>query len=308
MEESNDKTRELQTELAKIIDRLTKAKGTHKTAIPSLELIRMNRLSEPVHSVYEPSLCIIAQGAKTVFLADEKYLYDSASYLVASVHLPISGQVTQASPETPYLCLQLKFSSDQIFEIIKDLDLPKKDKSVLGRGMLVNKTGPVLLGPVLRLIHLLDAPEDIRTLAPLIISEILYRVLQDDQNGLIKQFAMMGSHARSIEKAIQQIHTAISEPLKIEELAKNVNMSVSSFHSQFKKVTAMSPLQYQKIIRLQEARRLLLLEDSEAAEVGFQVGYLSPSQFSREYARMFGLPPMRDVKEFKQSLLTIAGE
>ncbi len=171
------------------------------------------------------------------------------------------------------------------------------------RGLLVNKTNSLLLDAVLRLVRLLDTPQDIPVLSPLIIREILYRILQDEQGDLISQFAIIGSHAQGIAKAIRLISQDFSKPLRIEELAKEVNMSSSALHNQFKKVTAMSPLQYQKLIRLQEARRLLLSETSEAATVGFQVGYESPSQFSREYARMFGLPPISDVKRLRGVLL-----
>lgn len=298
----NNKITEYQKELVLLINRLVNSDGIHSTAIPSLRLIRASNVSEPLHSIYEPSLLVIAQGSKIVTLADESYQYDPASYLVASVHLPISGRIIQATQQEPYLCVQLSFSTDQILDIIKESDQAWSRKMDSGRGLVVNKTNSDLLNAVLRLVGLLDTPRDIPAISPLIVREILYRILQDKQGNLIKQFAMIGSHAHCIAKVIQMINNDFPKPLRIEELAKKVNMSTSSLHTQFKKVTAMSPLQYQKLIRLQEARRLLLAESSEAANVGFQVGYESPSQFSREYARMFGLPPISDIKRLRDSL------
>jgi AraC-like DNA-binding protein len=289
-------------ELASLMNNLVFSDGIHTTAIPSLRLVRASNISEPLHAIYEPSLLLIAQGSKIVMLANESYQYDPASYLVASVHLPICGQIIQATPQEPYLCIQLSFSINQILDIIKESDQIWSNKMDSGRGLVVNKTSLTLLDAVLRLVRLLETPQDIPILSPLIIREILYRILQDDQGNFIKQFAIIGSHAHSIAKVIKLINNDFLKPLRIEELAAKANMSTSALHNQFKKVTAMSPLQYQKLIRLQEARRLLLSESSDAAEIGYRVGYESPSQFSREYARMFGLPPISDVKRLRDSL------
>ncbi|SDZ42029.1 Helix-turn-helix domain-containing protein [Evansella caseinilytica] len=293
---------EHQKELASLINFHAKSDGTHATAIPFLRLIRASTVSEPLHSIYDPSLCLIAQGSKVVMLADESYLYDSSSYLVASVHLPVSGQIISATPQEPFLCAQINFSTDEILDIIKHSNQAWVNKSDSGRGLHVGDTNFTLLDAVLRLVHLLDSPNDIPTLAPLYVREVIYRILQEKQGNLIKQFAMIGSHAQCIAKVIQLIQRDFSKPLRIKELANYVNMSTSSLHNQFKKVTAMSPLQYQKLIRLQEARRLLLSGSPEAAAVGFEVGYESPSQFSREYARMFGLPPISDMKHLRDSI------
>ncbi len=298
----NDKITIYQKELVSIINGLVNMDGIHATAIPSLQLFRASNVSEPLHAIYEPSLLLIVQGSKIVTLADENYQYDSTSYLVTSVHLPITGQIVQATPKEPYLCVQISFNTDQILDIIKESNEAWSDKVDSGRGIVVNRINSDLLDAVLRLVRLLYTPKDIPVLSPLIIREILYRILQDKQGDLIKQFAMIGSQAHCITKVIQIINSNFSKPLRIEELAKEVNMSTSSLHNQFKKVTAMSPLQYQKLIRLQEARRLLFAESSEAANVGFQVGYESPSQFSREYARMFGLPPISDINRLRASL------
>lgn len=294
-----------QRKLAALMKRFIDQDGFQSTAIPSLDFIRASSLSEPLHTLYSPSLCVIVQGAKTVLLGKEYYKYDASSYLVASVHLPIIGQIIEATSQSPYLGLKLSFSSDQILEIIKASQFVLSKQPDLKRGLLVTKTSPSLLDALLRLVSLLETPSEIPILAPLFIKEILFRVLQDDHGYLIRQFAIIGSHAHTIAKAIAFINNDITRPLRIDDLAKEMSLSPSSLHHQFKKVTAMSPLQYQKQIRLQEARRLLLSETATAAEAGYKVGYESPSQFSREYARMFGLPPMSDIKNLKDSIHAI---
>lgn len=289
-------------QLANLIERFTDREGLQSSSIPSLDFIRSSSKSELLHSIYTPSLCVIVQGAKMVILGSESYRYDKSSYLVASVHLPITGQIIEASPDAPYLSLRLGFSSDQILDIIKETKQATIAKQNPPRGLIVNETNLSLLDAILRLVSLLETPADIPVLAPLFIREILYRILQDDQGYVVKQFAMVGSHAQAISSAINLINKDFSKPLSIDELAKTINMSPSSLHHHFKKVTAMSPLQYQKQVRLQEARRLLLSETLEAADAAFQVGYESPSQFSREYSRMFGLPPISDIRRLKNSV------
>lgn len=292
-----------QNKLAAIIERHTRTDGTHSTAIPSLFLIRASELSEPVYTLFEPALCIIAQGAKLINLEQTNYRYDSASYLVTSLQLPIVGQVIQATPQCPYLSMQLCFSSDQILDIIKEFDPVKKAAPKNARqGVAVNRVSSQLLDAALRLVSLLDTPQDIHILAPLIIKELLYRILQDDQGAIVKQFVMSGSKAWRIAEIIEVISRNYTKPLNVGDLASQANMSVSSLHYYFKEFTAMSPLQYQKKLRLQEARRLLLSSALDAADVAYRIGYESPSQFSREYARMFGLPPISDITKLQQTL------
>ncbi len=294
-----------QHELASIINDLINIDGTNSTKIPALCLIRTSSISEPLHTVHEPSLCVIAQGSKLVTLAGEIYQYDPASFMIASVHLPMCGQILQASHETPFLGIQLVFTADQILDIMNESNQTWRGKMSSGRGLLVSKTSPQLLDAIIRLLRLLENPEDIPVLSPLIIREIFYRVLQGEQGDLIRQFAMIGSHAQCIARVIQFIRQNFDQPLRIEELAKEVSMSTSTLHSYFKKVTAMSPIKYQKQLRLQEARRLLISEPIDAADAAFRVGYESPSQFSREYTRLFGLPPKSDVKRLHNSLSII---
>jgi len=289
-------------QMASLISRHTPSTGTHRTPVPSLTLMHATQSSEqPLESVYKPSICVVAQGAKTALLADEIYRYDASSYLVTSVELPIVGRIVEASPETPYLSLKLSFDVDVILDIVKNMNHPVSIPAA-SRGITVNQTSPGLLEALVRLLQLLDTPQDIPVLAPLITREILYRVLQSEQGALIQQFAVIGSHAYHIAQAIQVINREFNRPLMIEQLAKSVNMSPSAFHKHFKRVTAMSPLQYQKTVRLQEARRLMLTENVQSSDAAFRVGYESPSQFSREYARMYGRPPMLDVQELRGSI------
>jgi AraC-like DNA-binding protein len=289
-------------QLALLIHRHAPSNGMHQTAVPSLALMHATQLSEPLEAVYKPSICVVAQGAKTATLADETYRYDPSTYLVTSVELPIIGKIIEASPETPYLSLKLSFDADVILDIVKELNRPVFVPAEACRGITVNRTSPALLEAIVRLMQLLNAPEDVPILAPLVIREILYRVLQGEQGALIHQFAIIGSHAHNIAQAIQLINRQYDHPLVIEQLAKSVNMSTSAFHKHFKRVTAMSPLQYQKTVRLQEARRLMLMESVQASDAAFRVGYESPSQFSREYARMYGRPPILDIQELRSSI------
>lgn len=288
-------------QLATLIRRHAPNTGTYQTAIANLSVMHANQLSEPLESVYQPSICVVAQGAKTATLAEETYRYDSSTYLVTSVELPIIGRIVEASAEIPYLSLKLSFDTASILNIVEKMNWPASEGSETGRGITVNQTSPALLEVIIRLMRLLDVPKDIPVLAPLVIQEVLYRILQSEQGALLSQFATSSSHAYNIAQAIRFINQHYDRQLPISHLAKSVNMSESAFHKHFKRVTAMSPLQYQKTIRLQEARRLMLMESLHASDAAFRVGYESPSQFSREYARMYGQPPTRDIQEFRGS-------
>jgi AraC-like DNA-binding protein len=288
-------------ELAELIERNVAVDGTYDTSISGLRFVRTTKISEPVYSVYEPSLCVVAQGSKLVLLGEESYQYDSASYLTASVHLPITGQVIKASPENPYLCVNLLLDMNQIFEVVQSSNQVISNDSP-GRGLVINTINDSLLEAVLRLIKLLETPQDIPILADGIKREIIYRILQNDKNNSLKHFALVGSQAQRIAKVIELLNREYAQPLKVNELAKEARMSSSSFYNHFKEVTGMSPIQFQKQLRLQEARRLLLTENLEAAEAAFQVGYESPSHFSREYSRKFGLSPMKDIEHLREML------
>jgi AraC-like DNA-binding protein len=286
-------------ELVELMEKTVTTDGTVETSIAGLRFVRSSQISEPIHSVYEPSLCVVAQGTKLVLLGKESYTYDSASYLTASVHLPITGQIVEATPEKPYLCVHLQLEMSQIFDVIQSSN-QESPSSSLGRGLVVSRMNDSLLEAILRLVRLLDNPEDIPVLAESIKREIIYRVLQNEQNDSLKHFALVGSQAHRIAKVIGVLNQNFAKPLKVDDLAKESRMSSSSFYNHFKEVTGMSPIQYQKQLRLQEARRLLLAENLEAAEAAFQVGYESPSHFSREYSRRFGLSPMKDVRRLRE--------
>lgn len=292
-----------QRRFASLVLRMADREGYQTTAIPSLSFMRTSVVSEPLPTLYEPSLLIIAQGAKVVTLGDASYIYNTESYLAASVRLPIVGQIIEASPELPYLCVKLRFSADQIIDIAQNLPSLPESNPKLDRGISVCRMSGGLLDAMTRLVSLLETPQDIPFLSPLIIREILYRVLHDEHGQLIRRLAVGSDNAASVTKALVLINQDYAKPLRINELAKAINLSPSALHHQFKRVTSMSPLQYQKKIRLQEARRLLIAESLEAADVGYQVGYESPSQFTREYSRMFGLPPISDVKRLRDAYL-----
>ncbi|NRG31463.1 AraC family transcriptional regulator [Niallia circulans] len=286
-------------ELVELLDREVTMDGTHETLISGLRFVRASQISEPMYSVYEPSLCVVAQGSKVVMLGKESYEYDAASYLTASVHLPITGQVVKASPDKPYLCVNLQLDMNLILEVIQTSNQVTSDCPP-GRGLIISRVDDSLLEAVMRLIRLLETPQDIPVLASSVQREIVYRILQNDQNDSLKHFALVGSQGQRIAKIIGILNQEFDQPLRVDKLAKEASMSTSSFYYHFKEVTGMSPIQYQKQLRLQEARRLLLTENMEAAEAAFQVGYESPSHFSREYNRKFGLSPIKDIRRLRE--------
>jgi AraC-like DNA-binding protein len=290
-----------QGELANLIKSHTGQDGGHKTLIPSLFFSHYSNLAGPFYGVTNPSLCIVVQGMKEVLLSQELFRYGPADYLVSSVNLPIIGHVTEASSEVPYLALKLEFTPNEILEVLGDFQIGVNKKENRNRGLYVNLIELPLLEAVTRLVRLLDHPEDIPILFPLIKKEIIYRVLKGRHGDALGQIAVEGSSTYQISDAIEHIMNHYDRAIRVEELAEIANMGVSSLHRLFKEVTAMSPIQFQKQLRLQEARHLLLTEAAGAADVAFRVGYESPSQFSREYSRLFGLPPKEDIKRLKET-------
>ena len=291
----------MRAELAAMIDRITVTDGARETAIPRLTLARASHMQHPVHAIHEPAFCVLAQGSKRVLLGDEVYIYDSSQYLVVSQNLPVSGQVIDASPEAPYLGLRLSFDVKDIAALALDLQLGETlPVRASQRGIFTGELSTTLLDPVLRLVRLLDSPEDVPALAPLVTREILYRLLKSADGWRLAQMAVVDSHSQRIAQAISVLAMRFQEPLRVEDLADEVHMSVSSLHQHFKAVTAMSPLQFQKQLRLQESRRIMISEHVDAATAGHRVGYESQSQFNREYSRFFGLPPARDVKRLRE--------
>ncbi len=286
-------------ELAAWVNRYTgnKGNGIHPTAIASLIFTRTCEPST-MHAVSEPHLAIIVQGKKALLLNEEIYRYSVAQYLLVSVDLPLSGCVVEATPEQPFLGFKLKLDPAQLCEIIAQTNLGI-DKNGSVRGWCVSDAEPPLIDCAIRLTKLLETPQDIPFLAPMIIREIYYRLLTGEQGEAVRQIATAGSNMQRIAEVIKHIKVAFTQSLRVEDLAEQANMSAASFHRHFKSVTSMSPLQYQKQLRLLAARQIMLAENVDATQAAYQVGYESPSQFSREYARMFGAPPMRDIERLR---------
>ncbi len=273
------------------------------TAIPGLSLWLYDEVSDPESGLYEPSVCITVQGAIRLLQGDDSYVYDARHFLITSVDLPTVGQVIEASREKPCLGLLLKLDLKEVSQFMADSKLPPPRPLQSSRGMATGKITLPLLTAFQRLIDLLDEPKDIPILAPIIQREILYRLLVGEQGARLRQIAASGSQSNQIARAIDWLKGNFMRPLRIDDFAARVNMSTSTFRHHFRQVTAMSPLQYQKWLRLSEARRLMLTEQLDATTAAFQVGYESPSQFSREYSRLFGAPPLRDITNLRQMTL-----
>ncbi len=286
---------ELQRELTVRVGALTPIDGMHDTRIDGLATMRASEPSQPLPSVYEPCLCVVVQGRKQAKLKEETYVYDPLNYLVVSVTLPVIAQIVEASTERPYLCLRINIDRKLIGELLLQSGPTLVKQRESDRGLYVAKTDIALLDAVVRLVRLLDQPRDANVLAPLVLREIHYRALSGELGARLRELCIVDSQIQRIARAIDVLRSRFAEGFSIEELASIAHMSVSSFHHRFKKVTAMSPMQFQKQLRLHEARRLMLIEGIEAAVAAHRVGYESPSQFSREYRRVFGAPPRREI-------------
>lgn len=265
------------------------------TAVPGLHILRSDRSHTRVPAVLRPSLCFLVQGAKEVSLGSSVFHYRSTEFLFASVDLPVTGEVIEATPQKPYLCLALELDPSLVLELVSAGCKPV-DTAASSRAIFVGKKDASMTDAFLRLMQCLERPMDAQVLAPGIIREIIYRLLMGPYGAAVRDIGVPGSQTHRIAKVIERLKRDFHRPLRVDKLAQIAGMSVSSFHEHFRKVTTLSPLQYQKRLRLQEARRLLLAEAAGAADVAFKVGYESASQFSREYARLFGLPPIQDVK------------
>jgi len=303
MKEIKDNILESATEaLAERIARWTEKTERNDTVVPGLSLFRREEPTAPDGGIYEPGICMVAQGSKRVILGNETYVYDAQHYLITSVHLPTIVQILEASREKPYLGLMLKLDPRELSQLMADSSLPPPRTQQSSRGMATGKVTLPLLTAFHRLIDLLDEPSDIPILSPIIQREIIYRLLVGDQGARLRQIASAGSQSHRIARAIDWLKSNYAKPLRIGDLAAQAGMSGSTFHHHFRSMTALSPLQYQKRLRLQEARRLMLAERVDAANAAFQVGYESPSQFSREYNRLFGAPPARDITNLRKTI------
>jgi len=275
--------------------------GTFDLRVPGLHASRFSRVNnECVHALSVSSLCIVAQGAKTVIVGDEVFEYDASRMIVFSVALPVTAQVTRASYSEPYLSLRLDLDPHKISELVLKV-YPHGLPSVQERSAVyITPVNPSIVSAAVRLMECLAQPGDSELLAPLVIDEILIRLLRSPIGVRVAQMGFAESSVHRVTKAISWLRENYSQPMKVEDLAGLVHMSVSSFHEHFKSITSMSPLHYQKVLRLQEARRLMLATMTDAATASQHVGYLSPSQFSREYSRFFGSAPSRDIARLRQ--------
>src|SRR5579871_6376159 len=287
-------------ELVERIGRAIRADGTVQP-LPRLHLYRHSVPLEQVYSVAEPSLCVVAQGSKEFLLGESRYRYDPFHYLLVTVDLPSVGQILEASRDCPFLSLRLDLPPSLVSAVMVEAELASPPGPVEVRAITVSPLELGLLDAAVRLIRLLEAPTTAPVLLPLITREIIYRLLVGEQGARLRYLALLGGATTRIARAIERLRQDFDQPLRIEQLAQELGMSVSSLHHHFKAVTAMSPLQYQKRLRLSEARRLMLVEMRDAASAAHQVGYESPSQFNREYSRQYGAPPMRDVSQLRES-------
>ena len=308
-EQSEREVHRAQASHDELIERLARAVPEDGTAEP-LAGLRLRRASSPTelgHGVSDPALCVIAQGSKEIRLGDNRYRYDPAHYLVATAELPIASQITEASKEHPYLGLVLTLDPTLVGSVMVEAGHPAPRSHSAMKAIDVSPLDAGLLDAVVRLVRLLDSPTDARFLAPLVKREIVYRLLTGEQGGRVCHIAALGGHTHRIAKAIERLRKDFDQPLRIENIARELGMSVSGFHHHFKEGTAMSPLQFQKQLRLQEARRLMLDEHLDAASAGYRVGYGDAAHFTREYKRLFGAPPMRDVARLREAARESAG-
>jgi len=270
--------------------------GEHATAIPGLTLYRRTDTSPCYPATYEPSLNVFLQGQKRITLGGTTYFCDGSTFLLSSLDLPVVSQIVQASEAVPLLSMLLKLDMASVREILNHAEFQSQNGSSEARGIAIGKTTVDLLQPCSRLLDLLDAPEDIPFLSSLIQREIVYRLLRGPHGARLRAIATLGDQSHRTAKAIAWLRDNYRKPLRLDELAEVARMGKSTLHHHFRALTAMSPLQYQKQLRLVAARERMLIEGLDAASAAFEVGYESPSQFNREYKRFFGQPPMRDVK------------
>ena len=272
--------------------------------------LHLQRNSSPlvsVHGLYGPALCMVAQGSKEVLVGEDRYRYDPAHYLLITVELPVVSWVLEASREQPYLSLHLELDMALVRSVAAEAELSPPQEPAQVKAL---NTGPLdagLLDAVVRLVRLLDAPGEAKVLAPLITREIIYRLLLGERGSQLRRMADQGGDIHYIARAAEQLRKNLAQPLRVEDVAKDLGMSVSSFHSHFKAAIGLSPLQFQKRMRLQEARRLMLYEALDAAGAGYCVGYDDAAHFSREYKSLFGVPPKKDVERLREVARTISG-
>lgn len=303
---SDRQNRRMQTDREELADRIARAMPRDGVAEvqPGLHLYRWSKPTERVHASCQPSFCVIAQGRKVVQLGEDSFRYDPAHYLIATMAVPLTGEIVEASPQRPYLSLRLVLDPSIATSVMVESGFAATRGDAGVKALDVSPLDANLLDATVRLVRLIETPNEYRVLAPLIIREILYRLLIGAQHSRMRHLATFGGQAHRMVRAVQSLREKFDQPLRIEDLARELGMSVSGFHAHFKAVAAMSPLQFQKQLRLQEARRLMLNERLDAAEAGYRVGYDDASHFSREYKRHFGEPPLRNVERLRGRVRT----
>ena len=307
--QSEREAHRVQTSRDELVDRIARAIREEGTVEPlgGLQLRRASSPTELGHGVSYPALCMIAQGSKEMLLGDNRYRYDPAHYLITTTTLPITSRITEASEERPYLGLVLRLDPTLVGSVMVEAAHPTPRGHTAVKAIDVSQLDAGLLDATVRLVRLLAPPiTEAHFLAPLVTREIVYRLLRGEQGGRLSHVAALGGSTHRIVEAIERLRKEFDQPLRIEDIARELGMSVSGFHHHFKAVTAMSPLQFQKQLRLQEARRLMLGDDLDAASAGYRVGYGDASHFTREYKRLFGAPPVRDVERLREAALASA--
>lgn len=292
---------EQRSTLARRIAAITGQAGEHTTAIPEVVLYHRTTPTPCYRASYEPSLSIFVQGRKKVILGGTEYVCDSSSFLLSSIDVPAQSQILEASAEIPLLTMFIRFDMPVVREVLSRDDLPEVKAPAQGQGLAVGETNQGLLSASDRLLDLLDTPEDIPFLSPLLQREIVYRLLKTPQAGRLRAIATSGDLSQRTARAISWLRANFAKPLRMEDLADTARMGVSTLHHQFRALTSMSPLQYQKLLRLQTARQRMLMDGLDATTAAYEVGYESISQFSREYSRCFGQPPIRDVRALRET-------
>ncbi|MCA2018290.1 AraC family transcriptional regulator [Vibrio tritonius] len=289
------------TRLAQCLAKWSGSRNHTETTIPGLTLTSWESTTPPTSYTHNASICLIAQGKKQVVLGDERYIYDANHFLISSVNLPVIANIIEASPQAPYLGLILELDLQEISQLMVDTEMSYSNSNSLEKGIGIGTLTEPLLDAFVRLVDLLEEPNNIAILAPMIKREIFFRLLSTEQGKRLHQLVTNGSHTHHISRAIEWIKRNYIRPLNVSELASYAGMSKSAFYNHFRSITSMTPLQFQKKLRLNEARRLMLTENLDALATTFKVGYESPSQFSREYSRLFGAPPVKDIKQLKDS-------
>ena len=301
----------MQADRAELVERILRAvpRDGRVDALDGLFYLRRESSpTEPLYAVAYPSVCFMAQGAKVLHLGDTDHRYDPFHYLLITAELPVSSEIVQASADEPYLSMVLRLDPELVGRVMIEAGEDSGRGGTEPMALDVSPLGEDLLDAALRLVRLIDTPEEARIVAPLVTREIVYRLLRGAQGARLRHVAALGGHSPRIAPAIRRLHADYDQPLPVEELAEEVGLSASRFHHHFKTVTGMTPLQFQKQLRLQEARRLILTDDLDAATAGYRVGYNSASHFSRDYKRLFGAPPIQDVERLRESASASAAQ